>query len=718
MADRNVRIVVEAITKGQANLKAFSSGLDNIGTQARKLGDAFKTGFSNQVSSQLGGIGDAISALPGPLGLVAGGAALAGTALVKMALDTTAAAIEFDKLSQKTGASVEFLSGMSAVVRDADIDISTFNTGLVKFADNLTRTVGPTANVQNELLKLADRFASMPDGAAKTALAIDAFGRSGAELIPVLNGGSQAIQAMLVDAQAMGRVMSGETVEAAKRLDDQIDKLNGRIEGLKLGLSSGVVPALLGVFDAADKLAAEFDLVAIAAEQNVLALQKMVEGANMSAEANDRLAKLTQVLDRAVTDGAVAAQQLYIELFKMPAAANAAGAAVAISGQNAVIAASNWLNAAGQIQQASSIIAGAGGQGINLKAALEAGRLKTRAIADSQRAREAYIQENRAASANMTAQQRAAAVAAARTAGYRQLYDQIQSNVSANDRYGKSWDDLTKKISGGGGAVKEIDEQLKALEDRARTVQGALGGGQAELSKNEKLQTAYAIATGELSAEQFQLQQAIKAVVAANEAGALSTEQALTAALSASQGLAGIQDLLQLAGDAGKPFAATAAEIIAAAETASTKVAEIKTRIGALPDSKTIELAAKIIGGDNVDQLRQQMEFLIANAKTSIIIDVVYRQTGAPPPPADPPGKALGGPAFGWTWVGERGPELVYFGSPGRVFSNTQSKQIAGGGGDAGGGIVVNVSGVEINTDLDVRTFAWRVADEIQRRRR
>ena len=249
-------------------------------------------------------------------------------------------------------------------------------------------------------------------------------------------------------------------------------------------------------------------------------------------------------------------------------------------------------------------------------------------------------------------------------------------------------------------------------------MQGALGGGQAELSKNEKLQTAYAIATGELSAEQFQLQQAIKAVVAANEAGALSTEQALTAALSASQGLAGIQDLFQLAGDAGKPFAATAAEIIAAAETASTKVAEIKTRIGALPDSKTIELAAKIIGGDNVDQLRQQMEFLIANAKTSIIIDVVYRQTGAPPPPADPPGKALGGPAFGWTWVGERGPELVYFGSPGRVFSNTQSKQIAGGGGDAGGGIVVNVSGVEINTDLDVRTFAWRVADEIQRRRR
>lgn len=717
MADRNVRIVVEAITKGAGNLKAFSAGLDSIGTHARKLGDAFKEGFGNQVSSQLGGIGDAISALPGPLGVVAGAAALAGTAMVKLGLDTVAAAIEFDKLSQKTGASVEFLSGMGAAVRDADVNIETFNTGLVKFADNLTRTVGPTANVQDELLKLADRFAQMPDGAQKTALAIDAFGRSGAELIPILNEGSAGLKALMADASAAGRVMSQETVAAAKALDDQIDKLNARVEGLKLSLGQGVVPALLGVFEAADKLGAEFDLVALAAEQNVLALQKMVEGANMSAEANDRLAKLTQVLNVSVTDGAVAAQRLYIELFKMPAAANAAGAAVAISGQNAIIGASNWLNAAGQIQQASAIIAGAGGQGVNLKAALEAGRLKTRAISDSQRARDAYIQENRAASAGVTAQQRAAAVAAARTAGYRQLYDQIQGNISANDRYGKSWDDLTKKISGGGGAVKQIDEQLKALEDRARTVQGALGGGSAEFSKNEKLQTAYAIATGELSAEQFELQQAIKAVVAANEAGALSTDQALVAALSASQGLVEVQELFAIAGDAGKPFAAASAEIVGAVASATTKVEELKTRLGELPKNPTVKLEAKVLGLDIVGQLRQQMEYLIANARTSVIIDVIYRQTGAPPPPENPPGAATGGNVFGWTWVGERGPELVYFGQPAHVFSNTQSKNIAGGG-DGGAGVSVVVNVAEVTSGADINSLAWRVADEIQKRRR
>ena len=37
---------------------------------------------------------------------------------------------------------------------------------------------------------LADVFASLPDSATKTALAVRLLGRSGADLIPLLNGGA------------------------------------------------------------------------------------------------------------------------------------------------------------------------------------------------------------------------------------------------------------------------------------------------------------------------------------------------------------------------------------------------------------------------------------------------------------------------------------------------------------------------------------------------
>jgi hypothetical protein len=743
--DKNVRIVVEAITKGEGKLAGLQKSLGGIGDSAKKLGDSLSKGFNNQVSSQLGVIGDAIGAIPGPLGIAAGAAGLAGAALVKMGLDTASAAIEFDKLSQKTGASVEFLSGMSAAVRDADIDVGTFNQGIVKFADNLSRTVGPTANVQDELFKLADAFAQMPDGAQKTALAIDAFGRAGAEMIPILNEGGAGLRALMADAQSMGRVMSTETVEAAKKLDDQIDKLNARIEGMKQRIGAQAVPALLQLTDAnisawqsADTLAMQYDavaaahgrfaaelalltgqlgtyaeaqaivnatieqsgqqwtLAAIQAEYNALAQEKVAKGSAMAADSISRLEVLQRVLNTAVTEGEPAALALAQALLGIPPAAAGAGLSALLSGKNAALAAGYWRDAAGVIVNAAAEIAGARYAGM---------------------AKDAFVQQNNAQSKLISTQDKLKQKGTDLTAAYRKLYDQTQANVAANDRYGRSWEDLTTKIGGGGGAIKDIDAQLKSLEDRAASVKGALAGGAPEFSKNEKLQTAYAIATGELSAEQFTLQQSIKAVVAANEAGALSTDQAVAAALSAAQGLASAQDLFALAGEIGTPFAATAAEVIAAAEKAATKVNDIRLAIEKVPPGLNVDIEATIKGMNDVRELRTAMDDLHSRHVTWTV-DVVYRTTGAAPPTDKPPGFAGGGRAYGWAWVGERGPELVYFGQPGQVFSNTQSDKIAGGDAPGMAPITVNVAVDRVTSDVDVNDMAWRVADVIYRKRR
>lgn len=47
--------------------------------------------------------------------------------------------------------------------------------------------------------------------------------------------------------------------------------------------------------------------------------------------------------------------------------------------------------------------------------------------------------------------------------------------------------------------------------------------------------------------------------------------------------------------------------------------------------------------------------------------------------PFSVPTRAAGGPARGWTWVGEYGPELVNFTSPGTVFSSGRSHAMSGG---------------------------------------
>jgi hypothetical protein len=73
---------------------------------------------------------------------------------------------------------------------------------------------------------------------------MQAFGRAGAEMIPILNQGSEAIKTMMTDAANMGQVISTQTTMQAKALHDQMDALNDRVEGLKTRLGSGVLPVL------------------------------------------------------------------------------------------------------------------------------------------------------------------------------------------------------------------------------------------------------------------------------------------------------------------------------------------------------------------------------------------------------------------------------------------------------------------------------------------
>ena len=44
------------------------------------------------------------------------------------------------------------------------------------------------------LLETADKFKGLPNGVDKTAIALKLFGRSGKDMIPVLNLGSKGIQ--------------------------------------------------------------------------------------------------------------------------------------------------------------------------------------------------------------------------------------------------------------------------------------------------------------------------------------------------------------------------------------------------------------------------------------------------------------------------------------------------------------------------------------------
>src|SRR5438094_7884183 len=66
-----------------------------------------------------------------------------------------------------------------------------------------------------ELLpKLADKFAKMPNGPEKTALAMNLFGKAGAALLPTLNKGSKGLADLAKESDRFGLTLTGSNVQA------------------------------------------------------------------------------------------------------------------------------------------------------------------------------------------------------------------------------------------------------------------------------------------------------------------------------------------------------------------------------------------------------------------------------------------------------------------------------------------------------------------------
>jgi hypothetical protein len=78
--------------------------------------------------------------------------------------------------------------------------------------------------------EIADKLAAMPDGAEKTALAFQLMSRSGGAMIPVLNGGSEAIDEL--DA-----TMTTKFARAADQFNDKTVEMGAKL--LVLGISIG-----------------------------------------------------------------------------------------------------------------------------------------------------------------------------------------------------------------------------------------------------------------------------------------------------------------------------------------------------------------------------------------------------------------------------------------------------------------------------------------------
>ena len=264
-ANMDAMLRIKADVQGENNIRRLGDSIQRMQSQTKTAAIAF-----NGLKGAVGGFAAAItgSAIVGGLG-----------AIVKRSVD---AGDELFNLQAKTGIAATALIGLGNAAKLADVDQATLGKALTKLSVNLVKAAegndtlaqkfkalgvgvkdanGQVVPADRALKQIADRFADMPDGAQKAAAAVALFGKSGADLIPLLNEGAAAMEKFTYKV--------GDDFAARSDLfNDTITELGIKTQGFGLELTDALLPALQSIlevfgdlFDTKQDWTALFDVI-------------------------------------------------------------------------------------------------------------------------------------------------------------------------------------------------------------------------------------------------------------------------------------------------------------------------------------------------------------------------------------------------------------------------------------------------------------------------
>jgi hypothetical protein len=207
--------------------------------------------MSKQMQAASAAVAAAATAAVAALGMAVKGTLQHADQMGKMAQSTGIAVEELSKLKYVAEMSGSSLEGLSTGLRRLSTSILQVSQGAGGEAAKAFQALGINVKAADGSLKdssavlseVAGKFAAMPDGVQKTALAVQLFGRSGAELIPMLNAGADGIDRMKNRAEELGLVIDQKTARAAERFNDNIADMQAIGGGLVTLITGELAPA-------------------------------------------------------------------------------------------------------------------------------------------------------------------------------------------------------------------------------------------------------------------------------------------------------------------------------------------------------------------------------------------------------------------------------------------------------------------------------------------
>ena len=230
-----------------ARLAKFETDLGKAAQVSQRHADQMQRAFS-KVGSTLAtlGVGISFAALVAP---------------VKSAIEL---GDQLEKLSQKVGISVQSLSELRHAAELSGVSTEQFSKGMkglnlaiVEANDKSSKMaaifdalgVNVKQGPLSALMQLADAVKGLGNSELKTALATQLMQKTGMDLIPMLNQGSEGLNKAADAAHGLGIVMGPDFTRRSEQFNDNMTTLTKGAEAFGVKIASFVLPGLVTFTD-------------------------------------------------------------------------------------------------------------------------------------------------------------------------------------------------------------------------------------------------------------------------------------------------------------------------------------------------------------------------------------------------------------------------------------------------------------------------------------
>ncbi len=285
-----------------ANIARLTQDMNSAKAEVKKSAEAMQGSIARMqqhMEESLKGVRQSLEVFKGLAEL--GGATLLGEKLLELGRSAAEYGDQIERASRMTGVNTDALQRLSFAAGQSDISFEQLRLGLARLSRSMAeaqqgnkavaaafQSVGIEATqlknlkVDEVLARVSDRFSSTEDGAAKTALAMQLFGRAGAELIPMLDQGSQKLNALGDRAQQLGLVLDENTIRKSAALNEELKSLGAQTHMATIQMGLAFLPALQAVAQAMEAGLKPGGLLADTFKGLGVALKDLVVGLELS----------------------------------------------------------------------------------------------------------------------------------------------------------------------------------------------------------------------------------------------------------------------------------------------------------------------------------------------------------------------------------------------------------------------------------------------------